>query len=442
MDADVVVVGAGAAGLAAAHKLAKKKSRVLLLEARDRVGGRVWSCPTSPDGPRVELGAEFIHGDATDTMAVLRDAGVQALATAGDAWLCSSSGELQRDDETDFFSSAAIFEDALSLPQDETIDKFLQRFAHDPAMREKMATARAFAEGFDAADPSIASAQAIADEWCSGVDFTSRRPVGGYHRMFECLRSACLQAGVELFESTAAERITWRRGDVTVHATMSNGRSRDFAAQTAVITLPAGVLKQRGGEGDVIFEPELPAEKRDALRYIEMGEVRKVTLWFETPFWERLRAGRYRDAGFFRCEDDAFAVYWAQLPLRTTLITAWAGGPKAVALRDVSNQDVIDRALFGFGNLFHEAPLAKEQFKGGFTHDWAHDGYARGAYTYIAVGGRKARATLAAPIAETLFFAGEATAGDGQGGTVSGALNTGERAAQEAAAALAKKRAR
>jgi monoamine oxidase len=80
-----------------------------------------------------------------------------------------------------------------------------------------------------------------------------------------------------------------------------------------------------------------------------------------------------------------------------------------------------------------EPERARREFAAGFAHDWSHDVFARGAYSYIAVGGGNARAILAAPVDETLFFAGEATSADGQGGTVNGALESGERAASELA---------
>jgi monoamine oxidase len=124
------------------------------------------------------------------------------------------------------------------------------------------------------------------------------------------------------------------------------------------------------------------------------------------------------------------------LPVRSELIVAWVGGPKAIALNGASQAERIDRALDGFGALFGESVLAREEFEGGVTHDWHHDPFSRGAYSYIVVGGDGARSALAAPVDDTLFFAGEATSTDGQGGTVNGALETGERAAQEVATSL------
>ena len=156
-----------------------------------------------------------------------------------------------------------------------------------------------------------------------------------------------------------------------------------------------------------------------------MGHVVKVALWFRTAFWEGLREGRYRDSAFFRSPGLPFAAYWVQVPIRSELVVAWAGGPRATALHGLAPDEIIARALDGFVVLFGEPELARTEFESGVTHDWSRDPFARGAYSYIAAGGGDARAVLAAPVDDTLFFAGEATSNDGQGGTVNGALETG-----------------
>jgi monoamine oxidase len=124
------------------------------------------------------------------------------------------------------------------------------------------------------------------------------------------------------------------------------------------------------------------------------------------------------------------------LPVRSELIVAWVGGPGAVALSGRSQPELVEMALAGLGELLGEVELARGEFEGGLTHDWSGDPFARGAYSYVAVGGGNARAALAVPVGESLFFAGEATSSDGQGGTVNGAIETGERAAAQAVAAL------
>jgi monoamine oxidase len=434
VDADAIVVGAGAAGLVAARNLAGRSVRVVLLDARDRVGGRVWSRPVGRTAGPAELGAEFIHGRGELTMRLLRDAGMGAIDVAGEQWTCSKDGELRREG-SGLSSAASIFEAARALATDESVDRFLRRFETDEATRETARAVRAFVEGFDAADPAIASAGAMADEWRSGVDGAIARPLGGYRRMFDHLRDACVAAGVQICLSTIVRRISWRRGFVAIDATRC-GESQTIRARAAILTLPVGVLRHTDDETAVAFDPDLPPAKREALRSIEMGHVVKVALWFRTAFWERVQNRRYRDAAFFRCEGQPFPTYWTQLPVRSMLVVAWAGGPKAIALNGLAEADLIGRALNSFGGLFKEQELARKEFEGGLTHDWRHDPFARGAYSYVAVGGGDARVALAAPVDDTLFFAGEATSTDGQGGTVDGALETGERAAAEVATSL------
>jgi monoamine oxidase len=430
MDTDVVVVGAGAAGLAAALSLAERSVRVIVLEGRDRAGGRVrWETVGSVEEP-AELGAEFIHGDAPETSAFLREAGLQKVEAGDESWTCTAAGSLQP--SSDDFTSNDIFERVRSLPEDESVDAFLRRFDGDPSVRAQALRARSFVEGFEAADPAIASARAIADELSSGVDATVTRPRGSYAPLFHYLEKRSVAAGVDLRVGTTVERIDWRPGEVNV-SIRSGGEVATLRARSAVITVPIGVLQQRGDVPPLSFVPPLPAEKQKAIEGLAMGHAVRVTLAFRSPFWERLEGGRYRDAAFFRCEGRAFNAFWTQVPERERAIVAWAGGPRATAMHGMTVRERIELACDEFGALLGERDLTRAEFEDGVTHDWSADPLAYGAYSYVKTNGATARADLAAPIAGTLFFAGEATATDGQGGTVSGAFETGFRAAREIA---------
>lgn len=424
MDADVIVVGAGAAGMAAARRLAAAALRVVVLEARRRVGGRIWPRRLASDAFAAELGAEFIHGRAMETMALLRECGATAIDTGGEFWERDpATGALALDES--FSSPLKIFESARDLDADESVERFLQRFNGD-GNRRAVEVARAFVEGFDAADPAIASVRAIACELHSGVDSISARPLGGYGMLLDALHNGCLTAGATLRLSTVVSRIEWRRNAVAVTARTAWGAMQTLHARAAIVTLPVGVLRA----GDAVeFKPELPREKRDALTSIEMGHVVRVALWFRSPFWERIAGGRYRDGAFFRSPDLPFSAYWTQVPVRAPLLVAWAGGPGAAAMSQLAPQRRIEVALDGCATLFGNRDAAYDAFELAETHDWMTDPFARGAYSYVRVNGEPARAELAEPLDDALYFAGEATAADGQGGTVNGALESGERAA-------------
>ena len=435
MNADVIVVGAGAAGLAATRRLVRCGARVLLLEARDRTGGRILRRPVNDLPVPVELGAEFIHGPAPETRALIDETGGVAIDTGGESW--RRRGDALEPDPDDFLASAALFDRARFLSHDRSVDEYLRRFEASAATRDAAGAARAFVEGFEAADPAVASVSAIAQEWASGVDSTSARPLHGYAPIVARLERDVLAGGAEIALRTAVRVIRWRRGAVSVEAADEVGARRSVAAAAAIVTVPVGILRCEGDARTIRFEPELPPAKRRALQGLEMGHAVKVALWFRSAFWERIGGARYRDAAFFRGEG-AFPAYWTQLPVRSRLVVAWAGGPRALALRGSSESQLIARARDEFGATIGEPALARDELAGGAMHDWSADPCSYGAYSYVAVGGGDARASLAAPLDQTLFFAGEATSTDGQGGTVNGALKTGERAAIEAMEMLAK----
>jgi monoamine oxidase len=433
MDTDVVIVGAGAAGLAAARSLAEQSIRVIVLEARDRIAGRVmWKSVGTVDVP-AELGAEFVHGDAPETTALRREAGLHDVETGASSWRCRADGSLEPDD--DDFDPGDIFDAARSLREDESVNTFLRRFENDPAMRAQARRARTFVEGFEAADPALASARAIADELHTGVDSTSSRPVESYAPLFAYIFERCVHAGADIRFDTAVERIAWDENGVTIEARGAAGPAT-VRARCAIVTVPIGVLRQSPGAARLSFEPPLPAEKQAAIHGLEMGHAVRVALAFKTPFWEQLDGGRYRDAAFFRCEAGAYNALWTQLPLRSRTIVAWAGGPRATALDGTSAQERIVRACDAFGAMFGARDLARREFEDGATHDWSADPFSCGAYSYVVTGAGNARNALGASIGNTLFFAGEAVAADGQGGTVSGAFGTGMRAAHDAARIL------
>jgi monoamine oxidase len=228
---------------------------------------------------------------------------------------------------------------------------------------------------------------------------------------------------------SAVQTVRWSRGAVTI-----TGRTLDASfearAPRAIVALPLGVLQH----GTVRFAPALDS-KRTAFEGLASGAIVKVLLRFATPFWESVENGRYREASFFHVPESELPTYWTSAPAHAPLLVAWAGGPRAQRFSSGASESALVRAaLAGVRRLFGPQLDVDAQFQGYYYHDWQRDPFARGAYSYVLVGGGDARAALGQSLEDTLFFAGESTDTADEAGTVTGALQSGLRAAREALA--------
>jgi len=405
-----VVIGAGAAGLAAADRLSRAGRDVLVLEARQRVGGRCFTRRMAGLDMPVELGAEFVHGEARSTHELLRAAGIEAIDSVREQRTLDGA-RLRR---VNGFTEAQRAVEGVSLPHDISFAQLLAQ-RRLPAKTKTLATL--MVQGFDAADPRLVSARSIIEEWGEGGELgdSQPRPQGGYGPVFEWLARSLVARGVRLRLQSVVQRIEWRRGGVVVRGRFLSAPFL-VRAKRAVITLPLGVLQAR----TVRFDPS--PRKEPALGELASGPVIRVAMRFERAFWERRAPG----VAFFHNPQAPFPTFWTPLPMRGPLLTAWAGGPKAQRMSGRSERKLLEQALASVRSVFRDAP----QPCAAYVQDWAQDPFARGGYSYVRVGGEKARAQLAAPLDETLFFAGEATQAE-EPGTVAGALKSGRRAARE-----------
>lgn len=410
MSSDLIIIGAGAAGLAAADALSRAGRSVIVLEARERVGGRCFTRRMAGLDIPVELGAEFLHGEARSTHALLRAAGVKAIDSVREQ-RALEGGRLRR---INGFAEAQRAVQGVSLGSDIS---FAELLARRPLPAKTKAFAALMVQGFDAADPKRVSARSIIDEWGEGGELgdSQPRPQGGYGPVFDWLARSLVARGVDLRLQSIVQRIEWRRGSVSVHGRFY-GERFVVRAKRAIVTLPLGVLQARN-----ILVPSI-GEKSDALKKLESGPVVRVAMRFEQRFWES-RAPR---VAFFHNPKAPFPTFWTPLPMRAPLLTTWAGGPKAERLTGSGEKRLLRQALASVRSVFPQAP----EPAAAYVQDWASDPFARGGYSYVLVGGGDARAALAAPVADTLYFAGEATEAE-EPGTVAGALRSGRRAALE-----------
>ena len=439
-DFEVIIIGAGIAGLASALDLAHAGLRVAILEARDRIGGRIYTKRDPVTNAPIELGAEFIHGKPPEILDVLKKLGLHPVPASGEDW-CVENGELS---PCNLFSDLDQVLDRMSdRGSDESFLEFLQRCCSDLG-KETRERALAYIEGFHAADPALISVHSLkrglgAEEKIEGG--RAFRPPGGYETLLNYLHNSLQAIAVPVLLNTVVQQIHWGDRGIELSAHTDDGH-KNFSARRVLITLPLGVL-QAAPElpGGVRFVPDLPDNKKSALARLAMGKVIRITLRFRHRFWEKLKphnnSNTLAKMRFLFSQESWFPTWWTTFPERLPMIVGWAPYHSAAELSKADESLVFSSACERLRSLLHMGEQEIEQLiESASWHDWMKDPFTRGAYSYVKVGGESAQAELAAPVGTRLFFAGEATDTSGYHGTVHGAMASGKRAVKEILAAV------
>jgi monoamine oxidase len=424
---DVLIVGAGVAGLAAAAELHAAGISVRLLEARERVGGRAWSIHAEGVEQAIELGAEFIHGKPPELFSIAAEAGLNPIVLGGENF--ASDGKTVR--RFDFFErSESVLEEMDDRGPDRPFAEFVREHVgeDDP---ESLQWAMRYVRGFHAANPDWISVHAMvreakAEQKIEG--YLQFHPVHGYASLIAWYEKRLAGVPVEL--KTVVKKIRWSAQGVEV----ATDRDVVFRARKAIITLPLVILQSDA----VAFEPALP-QKREAADRLAMGKVLRITLRFGDRFWTKRKDGvpDLSRMHFLMADDSYFPTWWTMHPFEAPLLVGWAPDVFADRLQGKSHDEVVAQAR---ESLEHALPAYAAEIRGnlaeGYFHDWQADPFSRGAYSYVKAGGLGAQEALGTPVGGRLFFAGEATESQGHHATVHGAIATGLRAAGEVKKAL------
>ena len=394
----VVIIGGGVAGLSAASALVRMGCDVTLLEAKNHFGGRIH---TVREGAQpIELGAEFLHGESSTITNAIRAAGLSTHAISDD-YRIFQYGHFKRVNLLEKISK--IIHRVNIRQRDCSFEEFLDTQTLTSADREQ---AIGFVEGFHAAEPWKISAHSIrrGEYAAEHMQNTKQGRINeGYGALVNFLEAEIRAHGGKLVVNAAVEKVSWQPGHVEVTFNHGN-REILIEADAAVVTLPLGVLKA----GTVDFQPPL-AVKREAIEQLHFGNVVKIIFEFRERWWP--------DFGFILAPDELFPTWWTDP--RGPVLTAWAGGPKADLLLKYSSVQLEQFGLKTLALLFPEfAGKIPSQFISAHTFDWTRDPCTRGAYSYLPVNGLDLPKLPGAPVADTLFFAGEATVTDAQTGTV------------------------
>jgi monoamine oxidase len=415
--AHFVVIGAGAAGLMAARELARAGKRVTILEARERCGGRIYPLPTREFGYPAEGGAEFVHGAAPVTRALMREARISLSSRGGTRWSTRTGTLSPADSPVPHMGRfyRVLAEVKADLPIAEFLDTHFAGRQYDEMRQSVTRTV----EGYDAADPRRASTLAIRDEWLARDDGEHGRIAKGHGELIEYLSSECRGHGAALQLGMAVTAIDEDRGRVVVHC--HNGAT--FEADVAVLTVPPPLLSE-------IALPPAAHARAVAAADIGFGNVVKFLFRFATKWWAD-QGGRDLSDLSFLLSDAPVPTWWTQHPAENPVLTGWFAGPKADRVSSLTEAELIDMGLASLAEIFGLPPdRIRSNFVAARAINWGTDPFARGAYSYATPRTRHAQSVLKSSNGEAIFFSGEALYAGPVMGTVEAALASGHETAQ------------
>ena len=408
---DAIIIGAGAAGLMAARELILAGKTVRVLEASHRIGGRIFTEYDELSGMPIELGAEFVHGEAKETTRLLDEARLPTVSVAG-VHHGSEHGRIEPLGGAWNRMSLVFNHLNPRRKHDRPVQEFLDERPGGARLSEERKLARGFVEGFEAADMKLISEKSLAEQGDPTEGATeARRIVRGYGALLEYLLRE-VEGQVRL--DTAARRIVTTDTGVRV----IDQRGGQHRARTAILAVPLTALQDES----LTLEPDAAAMRRAASQLV-MGHAMRVSVVLKERFWK----DKVKDLSYLHTPNRQFAVWWTQSPVMSPMLTAWAGGPPATALSH--SADVESVVLAEMARAFNMRRSRVDALvESVHTHDWTRDAHIRGAYSYVGVGGVTAPKRLARPISPNVFMAGEAGEPD-DGGTVEAAIKSGKRAA-------------
>jgi monoamine oxidase len=413
---DVVIIGAGAAGLAAARQLHEAGQTFVILEARDRIGGRVRTVIDRKTNLPIELGAEFIHGEAKETMRLLDEAAMITVPVVGEQYRADRN-HLEPLGDTWKRIGRVFKKMKKNRAEDRSFQEFLDERPGGIRLRSERELAAAFVRGFNAADLWYISEKSLAKlgNPAEGAE-KAARVLDGYTALIDYMAAGFIDR-IKL--KTDVQRILWQPG--RVQAIAKNGETYD--AHRAIVTVPLPHLQNN----IIAFEPDIP-RIRNAANMLVMGHVVRVAFVLRERVWEKTKLD---DVAYIHTPSRVFNVWWTQHPLRAPLITGWSGGPPAADLSSQGPDAIQQTAIRELGaSLMVRRARMEQLIEDSYFHDWTHDRHSLGAYSYVGVGGTDAPKQLTRPVESTLFFAGEATESENSG-TVEGAIASGYRAARQ-----------
>ena len=414
MQADVIVIGAGAAGLYAARQIANSGKLVTVLEARNRVGGRIHTIDDALFEKPLEGGAEFVHGQLPITLRLLHEAALQTVAAGGTIWR-NKGGRLKK--EEDFIADEEALMKALnSVQKDMSIAEFLATYFSHPKYEDLRQSLTAYVEGYYAGDATKASTLALKEEWEASEE-EDQRIIGGYGQLMQYLYKQCMEKGCRFYFDTPVNTIHWQKGNVVV--TAADGTT--YGGAKVLLTVPVGVLQSSRLPSSILFNPAID-DKLALFQKLGFGGVIKIALQFSEPFWQK-------DFGLnnmgFLFSEEAIPTWWTQHPQQRALLTGWCAGPAAEKLKHLHDEALFEEALTSLARIFKlEKDAVKQKITAWKVANWPADPFTHGGYSYTTIDGNNAIESILQPLDNTIYFAGEGLYTGAEIGTVEAAFSS------------------
>ena len=425
---DVIIIGAGAAGLMAAKKLSDEGLKVCVLEARNRIGGRIYTITDADSLVPIEGGAEFIHGNLEVTLNLLAEAGIEKQEVKGEFHHIKNG---RWSTENDFFKNASlVIKQLKTLKEDISIAEFLNRYFAGENHRGLRKSMTSYVEGYYSGDIEKTSAKAFLEEWMS-EDEQQYRPVGGYGKMIDYLAESCKKEGTQIHLSAAVKEIKWEKGNVQVTDINNN----IFIASKVINTVPLGIWTAlKNTEGAIAYSPELTM-KSEAATQMGFGAVIKILIEFTDKFWENkivIQKTKTNTQNLHMALSDMpIPIWWTQKP-PSPLLTGWLSGPKAEKIKKENDEVILEQSFYSLENIFTaDSKELKQKLKWYKVFSWSDDVFTQGSYSYSTLHTAVARKIMIESVDNTLFFAGEALYKGSETGTVEAALMSGLKASSQ-----------
>mgnify|MGYP003557557708 FL=1 len=415
----VLVIGAGAAGLAAASALSAKGLAVTVLEARDRIGGRVFTSSQWPGQP-IDLGASWIHGPEGNPVTELaKEAGATTLATSYDSGEVYIAAALKaqglREPDTDGWESkvAAALTAAAAGDGDMSIQEAIERTSWFPGLTAaERADLGFYLSATFETEYGLEAGRLSAWSTDEGKEFDGDDVLfpGGYGAVMTYLAK-----GIDVQLSNPVTRIRVDGGQIV--ATVAG---REERASAVIVTVPLGVLKA----GTLTIEPAMSTAAQNAISRLDMGVLSKTFLRFERAFWPT-------DVDWHEYLTAA-PGHWSEwvsfAKTGAPILLGFNSGANARRIEAADPKVVVAEAMSALRDMFGKGIPEPNAV---LTSSWSRDEWALGSYSGTVVGsGRADRLALGSPVGGLIFWAGEATEPD-YPSTVHGAVLSGRRAAGE-----------